>query len=38
MNIDDIKQYWEKRPPGIKHSEFEYVSKEFFNEVEESRY
>ena len=38
MNIDDIKQYWEKRPPGIKHSEFEYGSKEFFNEVEESRY
>ena len=38
MNIGDIKQYWEKRPPGIKHSDHEYGSEEFFNEVELSRY
>ncbi len=38
MNIGDIKQYWEKRPPGIRHSDHEYGSEEFFNEVELSRY
>ena len=38
QGVEVIKSYWETKPPGIKHSSFEYGSKEFFEEIEHERY
>jgi 2-polyprenyl-3-methyl-5-hydroxy-6-metoxy-1,4-benzoquinol methylase len=37
-SIDDVKQYWDKRPCNIKHSTAEVGSKQYFDEVEERKY
>ena len=36
--FNTIKNYWETRTPGIKHSVFEPGTIEFLNELEEKRY
>jgi ubiquinone/menaquinone biosynthesis C-methylase UbiE len=36
--IDDVENYWDKRPCNIKHSNAEVGTLEFFNEVERRKY
>ena len=36
--IDDVKEYWNRRPCNIRHSAAEVGSKKYFDEVEESLY
>jgi SAM-dependent methyltransferase len=38
MSINEIKEYWDKRPCNIKHSQKEVGSKEYFNEVTKRKY
>lgn len=35
---EEVRQYWESRPPGIRHTAHEYASLPFFEEVERERY
>ena len=35
---EDVQEYWESRPPGIRHTAHEYGSLLFFEEVERERY
>ena len=36
--IDSVKDYWNARPCNIRHSNKEFMSKEYFDEVEEKKY
>jgi len=38
MNIIKVKEYWNKRPCNIKHSNKPIGSKEYFDDVEEKKY
>lgn len=38
VTIDVVKNYWETRTPGIKHSQAEPGTKEFLDELEHKRY
>ena len=37
-NIDAVKNYWNTRPCNIRHSNLEFGTKEYFNEVENRKY
>lgn len=36
--IEDVKQYWDRRPCNIRHSQKEVGSREYFDEVEARKY
>ena len=36
--MDKIKEYWNRQPCNIKHSNKEFLTKEYFNEVEQRKY
>ncbi len=38
MNIDDVREYWDRRPCNIRHSRCELGTKEYFEEVEQRKY
>ena len=38
MNINEVKNYWDKRPCNINHSNKDVGTKEYFDEVEARRY
>ena len=38
MSIEQVKEYWDKRPCNIKHSNKEIGSKEYFNEISKRKY
>ena len=38
LSIEDIKNFWNKRPCNIRHSDKEIGSKEYFYEVQKRRY
>ena len=38
MSIKHVKEYWDKRPCNIKHSNKKIGSKEYFNEVSKRKY
>jgi ubiquinone/menaquinone biosynthesis C-methylase UbiE len=35
---EEVQRYWESRPPGIRHTAYEYGSLPFFEDVERERY
>jgi ubiquinone/menaquinone biosynthesis C-methylase UbiE len=36
--IEKVKNYWDRRPCNVRHSEREFLSKEYFDEVEAKKY
>lgn len=38
MSINEVKEYWDKRPCNIRHSSKDIGSKEYFNEVTKRKY
>ena len=38
FNMNQVKTYWNNQPCNINHSKKKYLSKEYFNEVEEKKY
>lgn len=38
VSINKIREYWDKRPCNIRHSNAKFGSKKYFNEVEERKY
>jgi SAM-dependent methyltransferase len=36
--MDKIKEYWNRQPCNIKHSNKEFLTKEYFNEIEKRKY
>lgn len=37
-NIESVRDFWDKRPCNIKHSNAEFGTKQYFNEVEKRKY
>jgi len=37
-NIEKVKNYWDQRPCNVRHSQREFLSKEYFDEVEAKKY
>jgi len=37
-NIDSVRNFWDERPCNIKHSNAEFCTKEYFDEVEKRKY
>ncbi len=38
VGLRKVREYWESRSPGLKHSPHEVGTEEFFNDVERERY
>jgi ubiquinone/menaquinone biosynthesis C-methylase UbiE len=38
IDIDKVAEFWNRRPCNIKHSKSEFLSKRYFDEVEEKKY
>jgi len=38
ISLDEVRQYWDKQPCNIKHSNAEFGMKEYFDQVEKRKY